>query len=198
MKRTFQQKPGLPIIFVHTDHLLKINARQYLDIALRQAARASPESDVILLTDNDRPELPEIRQFALSDHLGAARNFERLYEHISPNCYRYECFCFVRWFYIRHFVKRYDIGRFCMFDTDIMLFSAVEKFTAEFGDHPAGSRSWANVIRAEALDLIYDHFEGAFRNMELFQSAFPHIPDMTVLLSLARTKPRDASAEGIR
>jgi hypothetical protein len=144
------QKSGLPIIFVQAGDFLKVGAKRYLDIALRQAALASSNSDVILLTDVERPGLPEIRQFALSAHGSTVTEFERLYRHISVNESRYEGFCFSRWFYVRDFVRHYGVGRFCLFDTDIMLFSPVENFAAEFEGCLAGNWSWANVLYPEA------------------------------------------------
>jgi hypothetical protein len=59
--------------------------KRCLDIAVRQAALASSNSDVILLTDVERPGLSEIRQFAPTAHGSAVTEFEPLYRHISVN-----------------------------------------------------------------------------------------------------------------
>jgi hypothetical protein len=192
------RRPGIPIIFLHAGESMNVGANRLWDIALRQAALASPESDVILLTDVERPDLPGIIQVPLGEHYDAASNFKQLYRHVSVNDFRYELFCFTRWFYIRDFVRRHGIARFCMFDCDILLFSPVEVFAAEFGGYTAGNWAWANTISSlEALDLICEHFETVFRNRRLLAAiaekyrigATPHVSDMLALFELAEGHP---------
>jgi len=192
------RRPGIPIVFLQAGESMNVGANRFWEIALRQAALASPGSDVILLTDVERPGLPGIIQVPLGEHYKAASKFMQLYRHVSANDFRYELICFRRWFYIRDFVRRHGITRFCMFDCDILLFSPVEVFAAEFGEYPAGNWAWANTISSlEALDLICEHFETVFRNRRLLASiaekyrlgATPHLSDMLALFELAEGHP---------
>jgi len=191
--RPILRKPGVPIIFVQAGDFNNVGAKGFLDIALRQAALASPESDIIILTDMERPGLPKIIQVPLDEHHDAALHFKQLYRHTSANGFDYELFCFTRWFCIRDFVRRHGIARFCIFDCDVLLFSPVETFVAAFGDHPAGNWSWANTISSRAIDLICGHFEAVFQDRRLFASitekyrvgAAPHVSDMVALFDLA-------------
>ncbi len=187
------RKPGTPIIFVQAGDFMKKDAKRFLDIALRQAALASPDSDVILLTDTKRPNLPEIVQIPLTNSR-AARRFKEIYRHASGNYYQYELFCFTRWFYLQEFMRQNNIKRCCVFDTDIMLFSPVEHFVAAFGNHPAGSWSWANVISDDnVLAAICGHFERTFQDRQLFaaiKEKYRNVSDMAALSHFAEGNPR--------
>jgi len=187
------RKPGVPIIFAYAD-LNDVWTKSFLDIVLRQAALASPGSDIIILTDAERPCPPGIIQVPLGEHHAAVLHFKRLYRHTSSNRFKFELFCFTRWFCIREFVRRHGIARFCVFDCDVLLFSPVETFVAAFGDHLAGNWSWANTISSlRALDLICGHFEAVFQDRGLFASitkrnrvgAAPLVSDMVALFDLA-------------
>lgn len=186
-------KPGIPIIFVQVGDFMNVGAKTFADIALRQAADASPNSDVILLTDEERPHLPGIVQVPLATHHHAALRFKELYRHASINDPRYELLCFTRWFYIRDFVQRHGIDRFCIFDCDIMLFSPVETFAAAFGNYQAGNWSWANVISShDALDAICGYFERVFQDRRLLatiKEKYRNISDMGALVEFGESNP---------
>lgn len=182
----------IPIIFVQAG-----GSKEFLDIALRQAVLASPSNEIILLTDTLRPGLPEITQISLADYSNATAQFEGIYRHTSVNDIHYERFCFARWFSVREFVGRRGIDRFCILDSDILLFSPVAFFVAEFAGYEAGNWTWANVITAAALDLMCDHFEAIFRDRRLRDAiaekyrigAVPHLSDMTALFEFASSNP---------
>jgi len=162
------RKSGIPVIFFNVGDFFNIRTKRFVDISLRQASLASPDSDIILLTDQVRPFNFDITQIPIVDYLQGTIAFEKAYVHTSINDALYELTCFTRWFVIREFVRRHAIGRFCVFDSDIMLFSPVETFAAEFGSHSAGTWSWANSFSdAGALDLMCDYFSDVFADSEL-------------------------------
>ena len=124
---------------------------------------------IILLTDDVRPLDFDITQIPIRDYCQSAVAFEKAYVHSSVNPELFERTCFTRWFVMREFVRRHVIGRFCVFDTDVMLFSSVEGFAAEFGSHAAGNWTWANAFSdVAALDLLCDYFSGVFADSALF------------------------------
>jgi hypothetical protein len=179
---------GIPIIFVHTG-----NVQEFAHIAFRQAVRASPFNKVFLLTDVLRPGLDGVTQVKLADYASAAIEFGRLYRHTSVNSVEYERLCFSRWFYVREFVRRHGIERFCIFDSDILLFSPIEHFVAAFEGYEAGNWAWANVIAVPALDTMCEYFETIFRDKQLLHSLANkyrigdrlHLSDMMALWELA-------------
>jgi hypothetical protein len=177
-----RHKPGIPIICPH------VGESWFLDITLRQAALASPNSDIIFLTDIERPNLPGIIQMPVGAHHHAADEFKKLYRHASINWAKYELFCFTRWFYIQDFVRLHGIDCFCMIDSDVMLFSPIERFAAEFADRPAGNWSGANVIRSvNALDTICEHFQAIFNNRQLLstiRNKYGVVSDLTAMVDL--------------
>lgn len=192
-------KAGIPIIFVQAGRFFNGNSRDLMGLALRQAVAASPDSDVILLTDKQRPALPEITQALLSDYrTWDAIKFRWRYRHTSDSPADFERFCFVRWYYIREFVRREGIDRFCLFDTDILLFSPVETFAAEFAGYRAGNWTWANVISdVSILDEMIAYFERIFADARLlkeistkyYPGAPPRVTDMVALFEMAKGNP---------
>jgi hypothetical protein len=194
---------GVPIIFVQTGN--KAGAQGFLDIAVCQALAASPGNEVILLTDALRPGLRGATQVRLSDYQSGAVKFERQYRHTSVNPVEYERFCFSRWFSVREFVHRHGIERFCILDSDILLFSPIESFVAEFDGYRAGNWTWANVITASTLDGMCDYFERIFRDRHLLTALggkyrigrTPHLSDMMALFELAAGNPAFLNQKGL-
>ncbi len=181
-------KTGIPIIFLH------VGDKTIVDLALRQAGLASPDSDIILLSDEVRALPFEATQALIPEYSKGFKAFQAAYTHVSANPEGYELVCFARWFILREFVQRHGIDRFCIFDSDIMLFSPVEHFAAEFTGYHAGNWAWANVFNGmEALDKMCEHFHNVFSNKTLLndlaqkytQHGVPHISDMYLLYELA-------------
>jgi hypothetical protein len=198
------KKAGIPIFFFHIDvgEFYYIGADRFtsLDIALRQATLASPNSDVILLTDKVRPLNFEVIQIPIASYTDNIADFEKSYIHISNNTQPYELTCFARWFIIRNFIRQHEIRRFCVLDSDIMLFSPIEVFAAEFSaPFRAGNWAWANFFSdVGALDLMCDYFSDVFANHKLLDELAEkinqrigrrHISDMQLLFELPERSP---------
>ncbi len=206
--RKIQRKPDVPpILFVHAAiPSSKPETKLFLDIALRQATLASPANDVILLSDVHRPGVPGITQLRLANYHRDASRFERLYRHTSVNSADYERFCFARWFHIREFVQRHGIERLCVLDSDIMLFSPIERFIVEFDGYQAGNWAWANVLTAAGLELMCGYFEQIFRDGRLLATLAdkyrydgrPHLSDMYALNELAAGNPAFLDQNGLK
>jgi hypothetical protein len=193
------KKAGIPIFFFHIDvgDFYYIGADRFtsLDIALRQATLASPNSDVVLLTDQVRSFNFEVTQIPTASYTDNIAAFEKNYIHISSNTQPYELTCFTRWFIIRNFIRQHGIRRFCVLDSDIMLFSPIEVFAAEFSaPFRAGNWAWANFFSdLGALDLMCDYFSDVLANHRLLDELAEkinqrigrrHISDMQLLFEL--------------
>jgi hypothetical protein len=187
---------GIPIIFVQAGAFFNGNSKQLMNLALRQAVAASPDSDVIPLTDAKRLGLPEVSQVLLSEYwTRGVLKFKWGYKHTSDSPPAFERFCFLRWYYIRAFVRHRGIKRFCVLDTDILLFSPIDKFAAEFAGYRAGNWTWANVFSdISVLDEMIDYFERIFRDARLrneisikyYPGAPPRVTDMMALFEMAK------------
>jgi hypothetical protein len=200
------KKSGIPIIFYHVGDFWKNRAKELLDVALCQATLASPHSDVILLTDEITPRSFALTQAAVADYSADVASFEKDYVHTSINNELYELHCFTRWFVIREFVRRNRISQFCIFDTDILLFSPAEHFAREFAGYAAGNWPWSNFFSdVGALDIMCDYFHDVFRDRNrLMQLADqqkanvgqPHMSDMVLLFELAKSNPKFLDQNG--
>ncbi len=156
----------IPVVFIHRGGLPFVGDR-FLRIALRQAKLASPLNPIFLLTDYVRPRLSGINQVRLRDLGDPAASLNGSYQHASSNHVGYERFCFSRWFYLRSFMTLRRIERACVLDSDIMLFSPIDNFVAEFAGYEAGNWSWANVVTTNGIELICDHLMRSCRDGEL-------------------------------
>jgi hypothetical protein len=182
----------IPIIFVQAGGFLNGGSELLMKIALKQAAIACPSNQVILLTDAKRHGLPEITQALLSHYWSwDAFKFKLRYKHWSDNPPQFERFCFLRWYYLRAFLRRHRIDHFCLLDTDILLFSPIQIFAAEFMGYRAGNWTWANIISdIHVIDELIDYFERIFNDNRLrdeistkyYPGVPPRLTDMVVLL----------------
>lgn len=60
--------------------------------------------------------------------------------------------CLGRWFFVHDFAVRHGLGRFCVFDIDIMLYRPAEHFAAPFAGRIAGS---------PPVPFAFLHFQGS-------------------------------------
>lgn len=97
----------------------------YLPYVLYQAKFASPNSDVVLIGDN--LEFEQIHVESLSNFEGDnIRQFKRYYSHMSTNPKWFEIFCFLRWFYLLNYMRKYQIQSVLHLDSDVLLYSSIE------------------------------------------------------------------------
>ena len=120
---------GIPIVFIHRGY------SDYMEYSLRQARAVIPDGTGILLLgdrENDR--------FDFADHVdmtsckGIADEFLGIYKHLSTNMYDYESFCIIRWLYLLEVMRKRNIERCFVLDTDILLFSYPERLLKTFDD----------------------------------------------------------------
>jgi hypothetical protein len=192
------KKSSIPILFYHVGDFWKVGAKRFLDTALCQATLASPNSDVILLTDEIRQLSFDVQQVQVREYFSeSALSFQKVYVHMSISNELYELHCYIRWFVIREFVRRHGIQHFCVFDSDVLLFSSVERFASEFAGYAAGNWAWANYFSGlTALDAMCEYFYRVFLDRQfLIQLAErkramlgkAHVSDMNMLTELAKS-----------
>lgn len=112
---------SIPVFFVH-----KSNS-PYLKYALKQARKYNPDSKIYLLGDDSNNCFDFVSHHKLSDYSKSADEFAKIYLHMSATDIEYELFCFLRWLYIKDFVIEHSINSFIYFDSDVLIFSDIEK-----------------------------------------------------------------------
>ena len=85
--------------------------------------------------------------------------FDSMYKHMSPNPYEYEKFCFDRHFIVYEYIKRNNINKFFVMDSDVLLDNIAqigEDFIKEIKQHDVGL-CW-NENQSEMSWTISPHF----------------------------------------
>jgi hypothetical protein len=62
-----------------------------------------------------------------------ALEFSRVYQHMSPNSYEFESFCFLRWFYLLAYMCEFEIDFVVYLDSDSLLFSKLDEIMEWIG-----------------------------------------------------------------
>lgn len=57
----------------------------------------------------------------------SAEKFRKIYQHMSPNSYDYEIFCYLRYFYLLNYLRREKADSVWSLDSDVLLYSSVEE-----------------------------------------------------------------------
>lgn len=112
----------LPILLVHTGN------PYYLRPILKQARFFNPNNRLCLISDASTRGIPEAEHFMIDDYASSAREFEKVYQHLSINTRQFELFCFQRWFYIKEFAASQGFSHFLCIDSDFLLFEQVDRF----------------------------------------------------------------------
>ncbi|WP_346862602.1 hypothetical protein [uncultured Draconibacterium sp.] len=118
----------IPIVFVHTGNQF------YLKNAVKHAAMFNPENQIILIGDKSNQVVTDygyknVKHYFIDAYFDAAKEFGQKYIHLSSNHYKYELFCFQRWFIIRDFMLREGLNKCLCLDTDVLLYCNI---TSEF------------------------------------------------------------------
>lgn len=119
----------IPIIFVHTGDAY------YLDFSLNQAHLSNPENDIYLITDHISNKYDFVKYIDINAFNSSAKEFEKVYKHMSTNSYQAELFCFQRWFIIKDFLSHYKLNNFLYLDSDLMLYCKADDCFSNFNSY---------------------------------------------------------------
>lgn len=193
---------ALTIFFVHRGNPF------YLKYALAQARQHHPRARLILLGDGANRQLGLVDWEPLEAYWGSAREFERVYVHLSPNSRRFELFCFQRWLALAAFVRRHGLeGPVACLDSDTLVYLNLERLFRSLEFEVALTREigpaftlWRDArLLGEFASFLFesytdDHFVHFLREMQRgerrpFSLWFPgYVADMHLLGLFARTK----------
>lgn len=115
------------IVFFHQGY------RRYLTYVLSQAKHASPDSPITLIGD----AFPCAGvQFISPNDLQSelAETFTLRYIHMSSNPVEYEMLCWLRWFHLLVYMRKYNVKSVLHLDSDVLLYSSIESMRAIYAD----------------------------------------------------------------
>ena len=116
----------LPVIFVHFSN------SDYLKYSLSQAKHSNPGSTIYLIGDDTNNCYDFVEHHFFLDYFQGAKDFSKIYQHFNITPYRYETFCFQRWFILLEFLVAKGLEKCLYVDSDTMLYVDVtveqEKF----------------------------------------------------------------------
>lgn len=121
---------SIPVIVVHT------GLKPYVEPCLRRAVASHPGGRVVLLGDAANAGIGVGEHHRLDDGSLATdvADFRTVYEHHSSSKReQFERFCIERWFFVRNFMRRENLDRCLVIDTDVLLFCDVAAEAARFG-----------------------------------------------------------------
>ncbi len=116
-----EKNSRIPIIIVNK------GKPYYLQYVINQARLFNPDNDIILLGDKENSILSGVKHAYISDYFDNAKDFEKVYKHMSTNSYGFELFCFQRWFCVLEYVLKNNIDSFLCMDSDFLLYDSVDE-----------------------------------------------------------------------
>jgi hypothetical protein len=115
-----------PLVIIHRGY------SSYLKWCLLQARLAGKH--VVLIGNESNEKLKKyidfksVKQF----HSGLFEDFEKVYEHMSTNEYKFELICFERWFVLLDFMEKESLDVVVHLDSDVMLFNDLHEIVQSF------------------------------------------------------------------
>jgi hypothetical protein len=116
----------LPIVFLHNTN------SDYLKYSLGQAKHSNPESTIYLIGDSSNDCYDFVEHHSFSNYFQGAINFSKIYRHYNTTSYKYEIFCFQRWYILLEFLVNNQIEKCLYLDSDTMLYTDITKEQKKF------------------------------------------------------------------
>lgn len=106
----------------------------YLKYSLTQCKGTNPDSRVILIGDESNYGYAGVEHYHYKNYMGYAAEMAAVYKHMNTNPFKYELFCFQRWFMIYEFLKKHNISQCFIMDSDVLLYEPIDRYKTLFGD----------------------------------------------------------------
>ena len=112
---------SIPVIFIHKgDHF-------YLNYSLNQIKITNPETPVYLITDSITHKHSHVIYVDINKYLTEAKEFAKIYKHMSTNGFDNELFCFQRWYILKEFCEDKKLDSVLYLDSDLLLYCNIEQ-----------------------------------------------------------------------
>jgi len=159
------KKSSFPIVTLYRGN------RWFLPYTLYQARKTNPDSEIILIGDDENKHLNCIcRHYRCDKYDSAADRVRKVYRHKSIWRPEFEYVCIERWFILREFMLREGVDRCLYLDSDILVFSDLSRISRELPPSPmtwTGYSAHVNFITdVSALTEYCDFVVDVFANHE--------------------------------
>lgn len=160
---------GVPVVVVHK------GPKPHVRFCLCKAADSNPRGRVVLLGDaaNVGIGIGEHHPCDDSSLRSDVAEFRAVYEHHGQaETFRFERFCIERWFLVRNFMRRENLDRCLVIDSDVLLFCDVAEEADRFRDAAMTFARWdaarlvphCNFVNGrDALESFCDHVLWLYR-----------------------------------
>jgi hypothetical protein len=117
----FKHKVKSSIVFIHN------KKSSYMEPVIEQAKLSNPNADVFIISDITAKSFYEKNGIFIdiNDHFEEARDFEKIYVHMSPLSYGLELIFLQRWFVLKSFMLKNSLNNVVYLDSDCMLYHDV-------------------------------------------------------------------------
>ena len=179
----------------------------YLKYCLLKAQQYNPTTPIVLIGNEENrcllDVIPELIHIIPDQNTTDTKAFKNNYKHRSTEPETFELMCFLRWFFVRDFMKRNNIERCLHIDSDVLLFCDVWQAGEPYRTYGMTLSTWGNpnylmghtcyINDYHLLDgfcqMLLDYFTNAEKSLfldELFvklriNSEYTAISDMSLL-----------------
>jgi len=189
---------------------------EYLKSCLLKARQYNPTTPIILIGDAENRCLldimPDLIHIIPDPDDPDILSFTKNYKHRSTEKASFELICFLRWFFVRDVMKRYNIKRCLHIDSDVLLFCDVWQAGEIFQQYGMTLASWGDTnylmghtcyindfyLLDKFCNMLIDHFSNPEKVRlldELYEvlrkkKEYAAISDMSLLKLFAATNPK--------
>ena len=171
-----------PVFFIHRGN------PDYLKHSLWQAKQYNER--VILLGDrtNAHYKSEGVEHYSIDDYFEEAKTFGKIYQHKSSNPYKYELFCFQRWFVLKAFIAQHKIPLSFYADSDIMLYCDVNLEANHYQNQDISlisfdscSSGHSSFFTQTGINTVCQSFTDFYKKFNVYKHQYNHISDMDLL-----------------
>lgn len=120
---------SIPVVFIHKgDHF-------YLNYSLNQVKTTNPGNPIYLITDCITNRYNFVTYVDINQYLSDAREFAKVYRHMSTNGFDNELFCFQRWYILKEFCAAHKLSEFLYLDSDLMIYCNIDAVFGKLKDY---------------------------------------------------------------
>ena len=117
--------------------IIHMGFAKYLIYILRQIKITNPNSEIFLISDKENKKYSKYSTFVDISKIQSleSKSFKENYIHLGKSTPNYEMFCMLRWIILRDFMREYNIKECLHIDSDILIFSDLNKALNPFSNY---------------------------------------------------------------
>ena len=117
--------------------IIHMGFAKYLLYVLRQIKITNPNSEIFLISDKENKKYSKYSTFVDISKIQSleSKSFKENYIHLGKSSPNYEMFCMLRWIILRDFMREYNIRECLHIDSDILIFSDLNKALNPFSNY---------------------------------------------------------------